>query len=165
MTTFFAQPYDISANGFYFDTYAEYLAKADAACNSYGEPVEEFEMQFIDGEHIDCELAKAFGVSQANIARYLEVSDDWEDDQKVRYIIAVGECGYASDCDPDRLDIDIYEVDSLKELAEQFVEEGIFGEIPDRISCYLDYDLIARDLGCDYTETEIAGRRIVYRCG
>lgn len=55
-------------------------------------------------------------------------------------------------------------VNSLKELAEQFVDEGLFGDIPTSIQSYLDYDAIARDLGCDYSETEIAGVRLIYRC-
>jgi hypothetical protein len=58
MTKLFAQPYDISAYGFYFETAAEYEEKADKLLNSYGQPVEEFEMQFIDGEGIDSELFK-----------------------------------------------------------------------------------------------------------
>ena len=40
----------------------------------------------------------------------------------------------------------------------------MFGEIAPSIANYLDYDAIARDLGMDYTETEIAGERLVYRC-
>jgi len=59
---------------------------------------------------------------------------------------------------PDSLEVDVYE------LAEQFVDEGLFGEIPTAIANYLDYDAIARDLGSDYTETTIAGVRLVYRC-
>ncbi len=165
MTTLFAQPYDISACGFYFDSIEQYRAKASALKNDYGEPVEEFEIQFIDGEHIDCSLASALGVSQANLNRFFEIVDQWYDEQKTRFIIAVGESGFATDCDPDDLDIDIYELDSLKELAEQFVEEGLFGEIPEQLRFYLDLDLIARDLGMDYSETEIAGTRYVYRCG
>jgi antirestriction protein len=51
----------------------------------------------------------------------------------------------------------------LRELAEQFVDEGLFGDIPERLQSYLDYDAIARDLGFDYTETEIAGQRLIYR--
>lgn len=52
----------------------------------------------------------------------------------------------------------------LKELAEQFVDEGLFGEIPKAIANYLDYDAIARDLGFDYSEITIAGARLIYRC-
>ncbi|MCB1563899.1 MAG: antirestriction protein ArdA, partial [Alphaproteobacteria bacterium] len=72
MTTLFAQPYDISANGFYFETEEEYNERASKLLNSYGWPVEEFEIQFIDGESIDCELFRALGIHQGNFAAYLE---------------------------------------------------------------------------------------------
>ncbi len=55
-------------------------------------------------------------------------------------------------------------MDSLQDLAESFIEEGLFGDIPDNIRPYLDMDAIARDLGIDYTETSIAGQHYVYRC-
>lgn len=79
----------------------------------------------------------------------------------------VGECGYAFDpanADPNEFEADIYHLDSMKELAEQFVDEGLFGDIPERLQYYLDYDAIARDLSLDYTETIIAGYRLIYRC-
>ena len=63
MAQLHAQPYDISANGFYFETAEEYAAKANALRNDYGDPVEEFEIQFIDGEGIDCDLAKAIDLA------------------------------------------------------------------------------------------------------
>jgi len=53
MTTFYAQPYDISAIGFYFESYEDYQEKVKKAINTYGQVVEEFEIQFIDGEEID----------------------------------------------------------------------------------------------------------------
>ena len=53
MTTLHAQPYDITATGLYFKTAAEYDDKSDSLRNEYGQPVEEFEIQFIDGEGID----------------------------------------------------------------------------------------------------------------
>lgn len=165
MSELFAQPYDMDAKGFYFKDIEEYDRKRRALRSAFGQIVEEFEIQFIDGDDIDCALAKAFGINQANLERYFSASKDWDDDQKTRYIIAVGEGGYSDDTQPDDLDIDIYEIDSMKELAEQFVEEGLFGEIPERLRFYLDYDLIARDLQADYSETEIAGTRYVYRCG
>ena len=63
----YAQPYDISAEGFYFRGKDEYEKKAKEARNSYGDPVEEFEIQFIDGGLIDCKLAKAIDISQAKL--------------------------------------------------------------------------------------------------
>ena len=49
-------------------------------------------------------------------------------------------------------DCDIYPDYSFSDLAEEFIEEGLFGEIADNVKCYLDYDAIARDLSYDYTE-------------
>ncbi len=53
----------------------------------------------------------------------------------------------------------------MRELAEQFVEEGLFGDIPERLQFYIDYDAIARDLAVDYSEAVIASSRVIYRCG
>jgi hypothetical protein len=44
MTQLFAQPYDISATGFYFETEEEFTSKASALRNGYGDQVEEFEI-------------------------------------------------------------------------------------------------------------------------
>jgi antirestriction protein len=168
MTTFYAQPYDISATGFYFDTEDQYQAKIRTIKNDYGQTVEEFEIQFIDGETIDAQLTEAIGINQANICQAMELIDEWSDDQKVRAIIAVGECGYSFNSkrfDPDHIDIDLYEIDSLRDLAMQFVDDGLFGEIPERISMYLDYEMIARELACDYSMISIDGTNYAYRCG
>jgi len=165
---FYAQPYDMTASGFYFGSVEEYAQKTAKLKNDYGDPVEEFEIQLIDADLIDCELVKAWGVYQSNLDDFFDAVQDWDDDQKTRFIIAVGECSYAVEqvaANPDDIDIDIYELDSLKELAEQFVDEGLFGDIPERLQFYLDYDLIARDLGMDYSETTINGTNLIYRCG
>lgn len=54
-------------------------------------------------------------------------------------------------------------MDSMKELAHQFVDEGLFGDIPEHLANYIDMDAIAYDLSMDYTETEVAGERLIYR--
>lgn len=166
MTRLFAQPYDISANGFFFETVEEYNTQASKLRNSYGQPVEEFELQFIDGESIDADLFKALGVHQGSFPAYLEAVDDWSADDKIKVIIAVGEAGYKFDLGkdaPDQFDIDLYELDSLKDLAEQFVEEGLYGEIPKALQYYIDYEAIARDLGMDYSLVKVSGCKFIYR--
>lgn len=163
----YAQPYDISAYGFYFRSLEEYDEKSSDLLNHYGEPVEEFEIQFIDGDTLDCTLFKALSIHQGSIGDYFTACEDWDDDQKIKVIIAVGEAGYSFDLptdDPDNFDIDLYELDRLRDLAEHFLEEGLFGDIPENIRFYLDLDAIARDLGMDYTETVINGTSYIYRC-
>lgn len=167
MTQLFAQPYDISANGFYFETAEEYKKNANALRNEYGDPVEEFEIQFIDGEFIDCDLAKAIGLNQVNFTRFFEILGEWEEWEKHIVILATRDCGYTFDVDtkPDDFNLDTYDVDSLRELAELFVEEGLYGDIPESMQFYIDYDAIARDLAVEYSEAVIANSRIIYRCG
>ena len=168
MTTLHAQPYDLAAAGFYFDTAEAYAAKAAALRNDYREPVEEFEIQFIDGDEIDAALANAVGLHQGDVAAFFEKVEEWDETDKQIIAIAVGECGYDfswQTTEPDAFEVDIYAMESLRELAESFVEEGLFGDIPERLQFYIDYDAIARDLGMDYAETTIAGQRLIYRCG
>lgn len=166
-TTLYAQPYDISATGFYFVSVEQYRERAAKAVNDYGQQVEEFEVQFIDGDELDAVLAKSWGLNQINFAAFLEAAEAWEYHSKVRFIIAM-ECGIGFDIetdDVDLLDVEIYGVETLRELAEQFVEDRLFGEIPEALQNYIDYDAISRDLGFDYGEIDIAGTRHVYRCG
>jgi len=165
--TLYAQPYDIDATGFYFTNEDDYKAKASTCRKSYGDLVEEFEIQFINGEAIDAALAEAWDLNQANFARFLDIVDEWDDHDKERFIIAVGECGYAFDpanCHPNDFDIDLYTVDTLKELAEQFIDDGLFGPIPDQLAFYIDYEAIARDLAVEYAMIDIAGQRYAYAC-
>jgi len=164
MTKLHAQPYDLTATGFYFETAEEYDTKAADLRNENGDHVEEFEIQFIDGDQIDCELAKAIGINQANFRDFLEGVGAWLDWEKQRIIVAVGECGYDfhPDTDPSDYKVDLYEADSLRALAEQFVDEGLYGDIPERLQFYIDYDAIARDLAVEFSEITIAGESFAY---
>ena len=165
-TTLYAQPYDTSATGFYVEDAETFATKSAALRNDHGQPVEEFEIQFIDGETIDAALAKAIGLHQGDVAAFFEKIEAWDNHQKRCLIIAAGECGYQFGWqdDPDALDVDIYEMSSMRDLAEHFVEEGLFGPIPEALQFYINHDAIARDLSVDYAETEIARTRLIYRC-
>lgn len=117
-----ALPYDITAAGFYFHNIEDYQVLTAKAVNSYGHPVEEFELQFINGNPIDAELAKAFELNQSNIGHFLKAAAEWSEDQKIRFIIVAGEGGHSFDPTSgniDDLDIEIYEIGSLRELVEQ----------------------------------------------
>ncbi len=160
-----AQPYDMSVSGFYFKSADEFKTKARDNRNKFGDPVEEYEIQFIDGDEINCALAKAIGLNQANFSDFLICAEEWEEWQKTNTIIAVGEGGHDFNVqnDPDHYGVTLYYIDSLRDLAEQFVDEGLFGEIPEHLSHYIDYEAIAHDLSHDYTMITIAGETIVYR--
>ncbi|MBL4877081.1 MAG: antirestriction protein ArdA [Cohaesibacteraceae bacterium] len=167
MTQLFAQPYDTSATGFYFESREQFDELITKVRNHFGDPVEEFEIQFIDGDDLDCSLAHAWGINQSNIGKFFDVVNDWDERQKLHYIIAVGECSYDHDTvadDPENIDIVIYRLRSLRELAQEFVDDGLFGEVPKSIENYIDYDRIARDLAHEYSSTTIAGEFLLYQC-
>jgi len=163
-TVLFAQPYDLSASGFYFHDVEEYAQKVSEAHNDYGQPVEEFEIQFIEGEDNDCSLAAAVGLNQCNFPQYLELIEELDEYEKIELVIAVGECGYRLEEAQSDLDIELYEMNTVRELAEQFVDAGLLGEIPENLQMYFDYDALARDLEIDYSSVDIAGRTFIYRC-
>ncbi|MEZ5836098.1 MAG: antirestriction protein ArdA [Geminicoccaceae bacterium] len=164
--TLYAQPYDITATGFYFKTYEEYEEKVAALKNEAGLPVEEFEIQFVDGDNVEARFAKAVGLNQVNVEKFLECVEDWGGDEMIRAILMLedGFVGFDENSEPsDFEDIDVYEDMTMEDLAEHFVDEGLFGDIPEAIAGYLDYEKIARDLSMDYSETTVDGRQFIYR--
>ncbi len=83
MIQLYAQPYDASAKGFFFFRVREYAVRAATNRNDCGGIIEEYEIQFIDGEDIDCALAKAWELNQANFAAFLEAAEEWDEDDKL----------------------------------------------------------------------------------
>ena len=53
----------------------------------------------------------------------------------------------------------------LRASCGLFVDDGLFGDIPEHLATYIDYDAIARDLAMDYAETRIAGEQLIYWSG
>ncbi|APG62022.1 hypothetical protein LPB140_03415 [Sphingorhabdus lutea] len=97
-----ATPYDISATGFYFSTYDEYAEKAAIHRNEHGDPVEEYEIQFIDGDNL--RLFNAVGVNQANLQNWFDKFKDLDGDDAIKAIYLAEDLGYRLEDALDRLD-------------------------------------------------------------
>lgn len=164
----YAQPYSLDAEGFYFSDMADYDKKYSANRDSFGGLVEEYEIQMIDGRSIDIAFGYAVGVNQANLPAFFEAVDSWSDYELVRAALAHNE-GIASSCfgtDASASDYDniiIYEDMTFEELAEQFVDDGHYGEIPEPLVGFIDYKQIAHELQHSYSETKIAGTYYIYQ--
>ncbi len=74
------------------------------------------------------EYGDAFAAYYSN--GYINDYDRWEDDFNNRY---QGEM-------------------TMEEYTEHLVDDGCFGDIAESIKCYINYEAIARDLKCEYTE-------------
>lgn len=154
-----ATPYDISATGFYFSDYEEYQEKAAKHKNEYGDPVEEYEIQFIDGDN--SKLFEAIGVNQANLEQWFDDFEDLDDDDAIKVIYLTEHMGYS---DPSQLLDKIEDVCLFKGTAEEYAEDyiedtGMLNDMPENLRFYFDIEAFARDmvLGGDITEVEING--------
>lgn len=157
MLTLYANPYDTSAEGFYFKSLEEYEKKADKLRNKYGDPVEEFEIDFIDGNDTEQMVFKAMGVAQHNIDDYFEVVDEFDDDDIVKITILMEDMGYDFDDAVDKKDdLIVYgEFDDDEEFAMEFVDQyGGLSELGDTLQTYFDYDAFGRDIRLETYEEE-----------
>ena len=151
-----ATPYDISATGFYFSTYEEYAEKAASHRNEYGDPVEEYEIQFIDGDN--SRLFKAVGVNQANLQTWFDKFEDLDGDDAIKAIYLAEDLGYRLEDALDRLDdVHLFEGTAI-EYVESYIEDtGLLNEMPENLRYYFDTEAFARDLllGGDIAELEV----------
>jgi hypothetical protein len=155
---FYAQPYNLDARGFYFSTSDEFDTKASQCKDAFGLPVEEFEIQFIDGTSEEADLFKACGVNQSNIAEFLEVLNETEDYQlpAISYLCDLGyTMGQAVS---QSADASIFH-GNLEDAAEELFDEIYLHEVPEHLRNYIDYDRFANDcrLSGDMAEFEFGG--------
>lgn len=121
-----------------------------------GEDVEEAEF-FINDYETDInglDIDEYSDIDELNdIAEELENLDDY-DREKLEAILESEGGSLRSALD--NLDNRVYYPGyTLEDVAQEQVDEGLFGEIPAEIANYIDYKAIARDLNCSgYTETE-----------
>jgi antirestriction protein len=75
-------------------------------------------------------------------AAYTDLTDD--DQEKLLYLLGNG---YGFDEAMGNLEnVIITPYRSYKEMAEAFVDDGLYGEIPKHLESYIDYEAIGRDL-------------------
>ena len=160
--TYHATPYDISATGFYFTSLHDYQAKAATHRNDYGLPVEEYEIQYIDGDA--AALFNALEVNQATLALWCDQFENLDGDDVVKAIYLADDQGCAMAEIADRLeDVILFEGDA-RAYAEEYLDgSGLLSQVPDSLRYYIDTEAFARDLliGGDITEIEIGGTTYV----
>ena len=145
---FHAQPYSLDARGFYFTDMDDYQAKYDANRNRFGLHVEEYEIQFIDGDSEDAQLFEAVGIDQGSIGKFFELIDEMDDYQKPGLYFLL-DMGYDLDDALDKIDDVMIQEGSLEEAAETLFDEIYLEQIPANLQSYIDYSAFARD--CEYS--------------
>ncbi|MFT7228678.1 MAG: hypothetical protein ACI8PW_001267 [Methylophilaceae bacterium] len=141
--TFHATPYNLDAEGFYFEILAEYKEKSERHLDRYGNGVEEFEIQFIDGN--DAALFEVCTIIQSNLNVWFDEVEILQDEEKINLYYLVGCAGYSLSQGLDKLDEPNIHEGALKEAAKELFDESWLHSIPESIRYYVDYDLFARD--------------------
>lgn len=159
----FAQPRNPDAKGFYFESMEEYEEGKKNCIDTFGSPVEEFEIQFIEGDSAEDDLAKAFRLDQNNLERFFDC-EVLSDGSKAKIYFLMDVCGMDfQDADQSVDDVVLFDGD-LDEAATDFFNEIYLSEIPGSVRNYIDYKAFARDLetGGDFYEFEFGG--VTYTC-
>ena len=162
MTTLHAQPYNIDATGFYFENADDFITKMETLTDSYGQPVEEFEIQFIDGD--DAQLFNAIGINQATLSVWFDEVEPLEYYEKVSLYYLVAQLGYSVADALDQVSEPNISQERMEQAAEQLFDEIYLSEIPAYLHSYIDYKQFAYDLkiGGDLCEFEYNGE--TYTC-
>ena len=151
-----ATPYDINATGFYFNTYDEYVEKASTHKNDYGDPVEEYEIQFINGDNY--QLFNALGINQANLEKWFEDFENLDTDDEAKAIYLAEYTGYEMQDILDQLDDICLFKGTAEEYAEEYIEDtDMLADMPENLRYYFDTEAFASDMvtGGDITVLEI----------
>lgn len=159
---FYANPYNTSATGFYFESIEELEEKAAALKDEFGLPVEEFEIEAIDGTREEMELFERVEVNQSNIAEFIQFIDTSDEETwpavyflLERYTLEVA-ISRAEECNVVQ--------SSLLDAASNLFDECYGYSVPEELRIYIDYEKFAADIkyGGDMVEFEFGGK--TYTC-
>jgi hypothetical protein len=157
MCILYATPYNVDAIGFYFSSAGEFQDKVDKLRDHYGNPVEEFEIGYSDGD--DPQLFEACGINQCNLATWFDDVESLDDHQKPALFYLCDANGYSLSDALDKLDdVCLYE-GRLIDAASELFDECYAAEIPENLRFYIDYEAFARNcqLSGDMYEFELDG--------
>jgi antirestriction protein len=149
MIKLYANPYDITAHGWYFSTAEDFEKKFKKHL-----PVEEYEIDFIDGSDEAAALFKILKVNQANLAEFFDRLDDFEalaehDQAALHYIME--ENPFTDDLDKalKLVDDEVRVMEgTAKDYAYAYIESA--GGIPKTLTdAYFDYEAFGRDVKYD----------------
>jgi hypothetical protein len=157
MTILYAQPYNIDAQGFYFTSAEEFTNKAEALRDRFGNEVEEFELQYIDGE--DGQLFEACKIYQGDLVTWFDDIESLGRQEKAQLFYLVDQGGYDLSDALDSVDDVCLSECCLIDAASELFDECYLPEVPEAVRNYIDYEAFARDccLGGDMCEFRFDG--------
>ena len=157
MTTLYANPYDTSYTGFYFDSSEEFDLKLSNA------KYEEVEIDYIDGDNPL--LFEAAKIHQCDIDTWFSSLDNFSDTDNEAISIGYLMDLYDTDVAIQRHSEVVLFNGDIADYAYELVEDVYsLDQLPDLIRNHIDYDSIARDLELNSEVTELSRNVWVVNC-
>ncbi len=123
---------------------SEVLNEGEAIAGS-----EDHEEWFITDYELPFDIGEYESIDSIN--ETASIYEGLDDDDLIKLSYLINDMGYeAKEASEILDDVELYKDTTLEDLAYDMVDEGLFGEIPESIINYIDYDKIARDLEMDY---------------
>ena len=156
-TTLYANPYDTSYTGFYFDSTDQFDQKLSVS------KFEEVEIDYIDGDNP--KLFQAANIHQCDIDTWFDELDQYSDTDdeaiSIRYLMDF----YDTEAAIQRHNEVILYNGDIADYAFELVEDVYpLDQLPDLIRCHIDYDSIARDMALNSEVAEIDHNLWVVNC-
>jgi len=154
MCVLYANPYNTSVNGFFFSNPEEYKAKSSVLTDSFGQPVEEYEIDYVEGEL--SQLFKSCGIDQCTLGLWFEELEELSQEDQVEIYYRCKHLGQDSQ-------EAIYELNdsgsinncSIINYAYNYIDDcGVLDSLPEILQRYFDYHAFARDLELNGEVTE-----------
>jgi len=146
MCVLYANPYNTSVNGFYFNSYEEYKAKSSTHVDPFGLPVEEYEIDYVDGDlH---ELFEVCNIDQLTLPLWFNEIATIDTSDQVELFYRCDNLGQ----DPQEAlyelnsDGSIYTGSSLNYVYDYVEDSGMLNALPQNIQRYFDFESFAGDM-------------------
>jgi hypothetical protein len=147
MNVLFAQPYSMSASGFYFRSEGDFEKKAAENIDpGTGELVEEYSFEFIDGDSLDALLFQEWSKNSSDLEFWFDELELMEEEEKVALLYLITDLGYKFD--PSLLDkvqnVELVEGQTAEDYVEDLLrDDNLSWEVLKR---YFDAEALARDM-------------------
>jgi hypothetical protein len=163
MARLYAQPYNLDAVGFYFESFEEYTDKVKNLKDRFGNPVEEFEIQYMEGEN--GELFRACNINQTLLEVWFDEIEFLQDEDKVRLFFLNGNniCKDLRDALDNYHKISFYVGTSVETAIEVFDAIHLY-RVPEDLQTYIDYEKYANALKCNGDFVEFKYNDTTYTC-
>lgn len=161
-TVFYAQPYSLDAKGFYFDSFDDYTRQQAQCRDRWGHPVEEFEIQFINGPDPDLYRTAELDQSTLHWLDDLERLDDWQK-TAVFFLLDNGMVPDIGTAIAKADEVSIYP-GTLLDAGTEVFDLCHAHQIPEGLRIYIDYESFARDLRLNGDLIEFAYQGEAFTC-